>query len=148
MVRGLTVSDVSEIYELRRMLEPVLIRRTFDQVTEDDLARCEELIATMEKTSDIALWSKLNGRFHALLSGPDGDMRTVRLVESLRDASMPYVALSLYGREDELARSNDDHKRIVRAYRQRDLALVTELNDLHLQATIEIIRQKLSAPEG
>jgi DNA-binding GntR family transcriptional regulator len=61
---------------------------------------------------------------------------------------MPYVALSLYGREDELARSNDDHKRIVRAYRQRDLALVTELNDLHLQATIEIIRQKLSAPEG
>lgn len=144
MVRGLTLSDVSEIYELRRNLEPLLIKRTFAQVTEEDLIQCEDLIATMERTTDITLWSKLNGRFHALLSGTEQEIRTIRLVEGLRDASMPYVALSLYGREDELSRSNEDHKRIIDAYRKQDLEQATKLNDLHLQATIEIIRQKLS----
>lgn len=148
MVRGLTISDVSEIYDLRRKLEPMLIERTFSQVGPEDLLQCEALIETMEETSDIVRWSQLNGQFHALLSGPDQDIRTARLVESLRDASMPYVALSLYGREDELARSNVDHRLIIDAYRLRDLARATELNDIHLQATIKIIRQKLSAPES
>ncbi len=148
MVRGLTISDVSEIYELRRKLEPVLIERTFPSVTPDDLDECAALIETMEKTSDIVSWSQMNGQFHTLLSGPDQELRTARLVESLRDASAPYVALSLYGRDTELARSNDDHRNIVAAYRQQDLAQTIRLNDLHLQATIEIIREKFSAPEG
>lgn len=147
MVRGLTISDVSEIYELRRNLEPLLIKRTFDQVMEHDLIQCEALIATMEETSDISRWSQLNGQFHSLLSGPGHDIRTSRLVESLRDASMPYVALSLYGRDDELVRSNNDHKAIIDAYRQKNLASATHLNDLHLQATIKIIQEKLSVAE-
>lgn len=144
VVRGLTLADVEEIYELRRVLEPILIRRGFAGVTPDHLAEAEALIAQMDATREITVWSQLNGRFHRALSGPVQSGRMSRMVEGLRDASMPYVALSLYGRADELERSNADHVEIVRAYRRHDCEAAVALNDRHLLATIELIAAKLT----
>lgn len=145
VVRGLTLADVEEIYELRRLLEPILIRRSFASVSSEHLAEAEALIAQMAATHEIAAWSQLNGRFHLALSGPVQTSRMSRLVEGLRDASMPYVALSLYGRVDELERSNADHVEIIHAYKCHDCEAAVSLNDRHLFATIKLIAAKLTA---
>lgn len=144
MVRGLTLADAIDLYELRVTLEPILIRRSFADVTAEDLAEAVRLIDQMASTADMAGWAQLNRRFHACLWSSHGDTRLFRLVEKLQDASMPYVAMSVYGARDELSRSDADHRAIVASYREGDCARVIALNHHHLDATIVAIREKLA----
>lgn len=145
MVRGLTLTDVCDIYELRVALEPILIRRSFPDVTANQLAAAEDLHARMCATGDMAAWSQMNRRFHAVFWAGHDDTRLFRLIESLQDAALPYVAMSLYGRQDEIARSNVDHSAILAAYRAGDCEMAVALSVRHLEATITVIREKLAA---
>ena len=144
IVRGLTISDVAEIYELRLLLEPMLLRRNFATISKDQLSACEDLVKRMEIETDITAWSQLNAQFHALLMGAESEQRLPRLVEMLSNAAMPYVTLSLYGRIDELKRSNSEHRALLAAYRTHDLQKVVSLTELHLQTTIDLISNKLT----
>ena len=148
MVRGLTLPDVRDIYELRLVLEPILIRRSFPLVTEDGLTEAESLIARMAATADMTEWSQMNRDFHAIFWQSHRETRLFRMAESLQDAAMPYVAMSLYGRGDEIARSDTDHRAILAAYRRQDCEGAVSLNQRHLEATIDIIREKLTEAEG
>lgn len=146
-VRGLTLADVVEIYDLRLMLEPLLIERNFSHIRNIDFARCEDLLLKMETTNDVTEWSRLNAEFHTLLGGSAPSSRLAKIIDGLRDASMPYVTLSLYGQEHELVRSRIEHKQLVEAYREADLARVIALTKAHLGSTIKIIHNKLKRPE-
>lgn len=147
IVRGLTLADATDLYQIRGVLEPILIRRSFDQVAAGDLSGAEGLIAQMAATGDMALWAQLNRRFHACLWAGHEDTRLFRLIENLQDAAMPYVAMSIYGSAEELTRSDADHRAMLEAYRARDCAQAIALNERHLAATIAAIREKLSASE-
>lgn len=148
MVRGLTLPDVCDIYELRLALEPILIRRSFPSVSQDALSEAQEMIVRMAATADMAEWSQMNRHFHAIFWLSHRETRLFRIVESLQDAAMPYVAMSLYGRDDEIERSNIDHRAILAAYRQGDCEHAVTLNHRHLEATITIIREKLEGSES
>lgn len=145
MVRGLTLTDVSDIYELRLALEPILIRRSFPDVTADQMEAAADLHSRMCATTDMAEWSQMNRRFHAVFWLGHDDTRLFRLVESLQDAALPYVAMSLYSREDEITRSNIDHDAILAAYRAGDCDQAVALSVHHLRATIAVIREKMAA---
>lgn len=142
-VRGLTLADVVEIYDLRMMLEPLLIESNFGHVGDIDFTKCEELIQRMGNTSDVTAWSRLNAEFHTLLVGSARSSRLAKIVEGLRDASMPYVTVSLYGQNNELSRSNTEHRQLVAAYNEADLDRIINLTKSHLRSTIQIIENKL-----
>lgn len=142
--RGMTVAEldveaVNEIYAMRKLVEPILIRRTITSVTEADIARGRELIEAMEETEDLLDFTSLNEKFHEVTMKYD-DSWTSRIVQMLAGASSPYVSISLRLRPEQIEESHVAHRNILKAVAARDTERVVELEVEHLDSTLQILR--------
>jgi DNA-binding GntR family transcriptional regulator len=139
-VRELSLEEVREIYELRILLEPMLLRRSVPGLTEDLLTTAAGLWRRMGEEDDLSRWAELNREFHAVLFSPAAGSRLAEIVAGLRDSATPFVALSLrkpHQRED----SNAEHGRLIELLRAGDIDAAEELSRRHLAATLRIIEE-------
>jgi DNA-binding GntR family transcriptional regulator len=90
-------------------------------------------------TEDITRWTELNLEFHAALWASQDLTRLAQLIKTLRDASAPYVSLSLYFQPSHIGPSNVEHGEMLELYRKRDVERATEQTLAHLDGTLRII---------
>ncbi|WP_322045626.1 GntR family transcriptional regulator [Paraburkholderia sp. J67] len=139
-VRGLTADDVSEIYELRMMLEPMLAARACARAS---VAQLEAAQASHEAMSGIApsseQWALLNEEFHQHLMACEAHTRLFEVVRGLALLARPYVSLSMYVQPDIMANNNEEHAQLLAAWRARDAAAVHEQTRVHLLNTRDAI---------
>lgn len=142
MLRELDLSEVREIYELRRMLEPVSIRKAVERITDEEIDRADRLREAMEAERGRGEWVELNRRFHAVFSDAAGSPRLCAILKGLRDGAAVYVGLSLRGQErarrDEADR---DHRELVTAFRLRRAEEAVEIVLRHLDATMAALER-------
>lgn len=136
LVKALDVSEVREIYELRIALEPIMVRRVIHKITEQHLAKATELHKQMETTTDVAAWTDLNRRFHAVFSEPDRDSRLARILDGLSDSASVFVSLVLDAQLRSMAGANAEHKQLIEVYRARDEQAAVELTVQHHSETL------------
>src|SRR5947207_973202 len=60
VVRALEVAEVREIYELRMVLEPILLRRAAARLDAAAVDRAQELQEQMAVEADVSRWAELN----------------------------------------------------------------------------------------
>jgi DNA-binding GntR family transcriptional regulator len=151
VVRSLSVAEVKEIYELRMVLEPLALRRTFDQLPPDVFKAANELIRRMDHESDTARWADLNREFHDLFIAPVASTRLGHILAGLRDSASVYVGVSLESDPSQLTHAGAEHRDFVKAFRQGDLERAIDITTAHLQATVDAIaasESQRSAPAG
>lgn len=141
VVRTLDIEEVREIYELRITLEPLLIRRVIDQISDDELDHASELARRMQSETNLSAWVDLNREFHAIFGGADEGSRLAGILASLRDSASAYVSLSLEARPEQVLEANEEHAELVRLYRSRDADGVVELTVRHLHSTLDAIEK-------
>lgn len=139
VVKGLTLADVAEIYEIRIMLEPLLAQKSVDLLSDDALNKAKSIHATMLHTKNPHEWSALNKEFHLVLMNNQSHTRLYEMVKSLFILAVPYVSLSLFIQPSDIERDNRDHAAILNAYEQKNAIKVNELLSQHLHDTLEII---------
>ncbi|MFI5957551.1 GntR family transcriptional regulator [Cryptosporangium sp. NPDC051539] len=140
-VRRLDLSEVQELYELRMVLEPLMVRRMINSVPEQALGDAERLLRRMTKTKDNAAWSELNRQFHALFAEAGRESRLALILSGLRDSASPYVSLSLGASPARRAESDVEHAQLVEHYRARDVQAVVRLTVQHLRTTLATIER-------
>lgn len=136
LVRSLKMSEVREIYELRMALEPLMVDRVINALSEEQLQYAEGLHQRMESEDDIGIWVNLNRQFHAAFNQPDLGSRLAEILDNLRDSAAPYVALSLNSRRQQVVEAHDEHGQLLDMYRRRDKDGVTRVTVQHLQSTL------------
>lgn len=141
LVRKLDVNEVRELYELRIVLEPIHVRRVFDQVLDEHIETAASLIEKMENTEDLGDWAELNRQFHSILTAVDHESRLAKILSGLRASASQFVSLSLAASEQRLRESNLEHRELVDLYRARDLDAVLQLTVQHLQTTLTTIEE-------
>jgi DNA-binding GntR family transcriptional regulator len=141
VVRSLDLDEVREIYELRITLEPLMVRRVVDRLTDEQLAEAEELARRMREETNLSVWVDLNRDFHAIFSETSDGSRLAGILASLRDSASAYVSLSLEARPEQVPEANEEHSELVRLYRDRDANGVVELTLRHLRSTLSAIEQ-------
>jgi len=119
------------IVELRRKIEVFIISSCLDQITEEDIQTLEDILEEIkdacQRGAKLAL-TNLDIRFHeAIIQACDDQglftiWQTVTLRMSMR-----------YHRHGELMESYDEHKRIIDAIRDRDLAETIAAIEANLQ---------------
>lgn len=139
VVRELELAEVQEIYELRMTLEPLMVRRSIDGLTEERLHQAEELLTRMESEEDIHAWSDLNRAFHAVLMRSAEGTRLAGILTGLRDSAAAYVMLSLRARSEQVSEANVEHRQLLDLYRRRDTEAAIDLTVTHLKSTLAAI---------
>lgn len=141
IVKGLTFEKLNEIYELRTILEPMLIKKAFEFVSNDDINEAYEVHKASLKTTDINEWINLNSKFHSIFWSYAKNTLVYGIVENLRINAYAYISLSLHTNKSHIITSNNDHLSLIDAFKNKNLNAILHINDKHLKDTLNIIKE-------
>lgn len=139
VVRELDLDEVIEMYEIRKALEPLALRRAAERITPGDLAEADALLKAMDNEKNAAAWIELNSRFHGVFERAAGAPFLQSVVKSVQDVAAIYVAHSLQLSPSRLAAGNREHRAILHALRRKDVETAQSLLVKHLDSTVQSI---------
>lgn len=142
IVKRLTYSELQEIINLCRILEPEAMRQVVEAVDEETLQEARAIAREMEDETDPVRWTELNREFHAVITNATPSHRLRSILQGLRDSAAPYVALATRrrGREQHL-RANRQHLEILDSLEARDADRAADLARIHVDLTIEALEE-------
>lgn len=143
----LTLGKALEWINLRRLIETDLISAAIDKLTDDDLAKAEQVLGAfnraMEQREEIERWSDYNFEFHATLYAPANRPETMKILESLHRKCDRYLRLQLLG-GDHIKRAEAEHQQLIELCRKRDKRAAKSLTNEHIMGIQKDIVEALS----
>ncbi|HZD00827.1 MAG TPA: GntR family transcriptional regulator [Actinomycetes bacterium] len=139
VVHELDMSELEELYEIRKALEPLGLRKTLERLTDAELSAAAALQERMDQETDAGAWTELNWRFHTLIQQPAHSPRLSALIKSLQDASAQYVGHSLLKVSGRMNEGNAEHHGILDALGARDADRAAKILHDHLDRTLKAI---------
>jgi DNA-binding GntR family transcriptional regulator len=149
VVAALSANEVAELFELRALIEPALLRHSAPRLTEPEY---RELNAILDeygaelRAQHVARWGELNTRFHMVMYRHAGRPRSLSIAESLLRSCDLHTRLQLaYTNGQE--RAEGEHAELVRLCKD---GRIDEACDL-LRSHIEYVGRALGdllAPKG
>jgi DNA-binding GntR family transcriptional regulator len=131
-----TQADLSEIYEMRLLLEVPAVGRLADgDLPGDRAARLTRLVNTIERTArrgDLAGNLAADRDFHLTLLAAVGNCRLVDAVARLRDQTRLHN-LRAINADGRLVASADEHRPLLTAIMRQDARTAERLMRLHLE---------------
>lgn len=144
-VRGLSIGEAREIFELRLALEPALTSLAAQSATTADQGLARAALDQLE--SEVANGGPetgtLNCAFHEALMKPADRPLTFQTVMRLQVLAERYVKLHLAA-EGRGQRAQDEHRRLLQAWRRRDGIAIERLLTAHLQRTLDDLLAEMS----
>ncbi len=148
VVSSLSLSEISEVVDLRTRIEPDLLTKAIPCLTPDDLEEANGVLDQFEtafKEGDVATWGELNWRFHSTLYAPSDCALTMGILESLHHLNQRYtrIQISLTKWEQRAAR---EHRALLTACRKKDKRAAAVLLKNHIrtagQALIRLLEEQ------
>lgn len=136
VVSEISVAEIRDVFDLRALLEPRLLRASAPRLGADDfktLARRLEEFATGLEARNVGRWGELNTAFHMALYARADLPRTSAVVASLLQTSDRYTRLQL-SRTQALDRADREHKEIVSLLRKKRVGDAARLLVSHIEA--------------
>lgn len=136
VVSSLSLAEITELFDLRALIEASLMRRAVPRITRDDLRHAADVLARYDQAfreRRVREWAELNWEFHSVLLAPAGRSRTLALVQNLHHQSERYMRMQLALTGGE-SRADAEHRGILAAARQGDSASAARLAARHIRA--------------
>jgi DNA-binding GntR family transcriptional regulator len=148
VVHHLDLDELREVFELRRVLEPMVMELAIPRMTEEIVDHLDSLCDAMESTFDRPTWVELNREFHGVFMETSGWPRLASIVGALHDSASPFVALALRFRHDLFDIGNRDHRALADAARTKDVnAAMANIVD-HMNITRSAIEDRMPESGG
>lgn len=150
VVTPITQEDIIEIYHLRSLLEGVVVEKSLQHLTEEDVSELGYILHKMEtlelseETHD--KYSELNKKFHEILRKGSPWTRTKKIVDNLGVSPIAPKLLAPY-----YEKTQQEHRRIYEAVLRKDSEELKIALQYHLLRTknnlIEVL-QKMNEEKG
>ena len=134
-VSELSPAEISELFELRALLEPRLLRRSAPRLTAEDYATLDRINAEYRvemRALNPARWGELNTRLHLHLMSRADQPRTLAIVTALLQNTDRYTRLQLSLTGGGRTRAEKEHLTLVRLCRAGDVAGACKLLTAHI----------------
>jgi DNA-binding GntR family transcriptional regulator len=144
-VTTLTPQDVQEIYEVRALIEPEVVRQVTPVIPDEVLEKVEKSLEEVEEQAD---YVKSVIAFHDTVAGFVENMLLREIVDAVDRRAIRvrrYAQLRLRLHDTE---SHAEHCAVVRAMRQRDADRAAELMMIHIENSAQRMRELSSAVEA
>jgi DNA-binding GntR family transcriptional regulator len=136
LVAELSPAEIGELFELRALLEPRLLRRSAPRLTADDYLALDRINAEYSaemRTMNPGRWGELNNRLHLRLLSRAAQPRTLAIVTALLQNTDRYTRLQLSLSRGGRTRAIDEHTALVRFCRDGDVPGACRLLTAHIR---------------
>jgi DNA-binding GntR family transcriptional regulator len=137
------ISERIGIYHIRVALEAYASRLAATRITDDELARVQQLLERSIALPPDAIEERVlvNNQFHSLVFRASGVAQLVRAIETYGEYFIDERGLQRFGPK-ETRKAVADHRAIVSALRRRDGDEAERLTRRHLLAAFDTISQE------
>ena len=136
IVSELSSEDVHDIYEIRRVLEPLAMRQAVPEISDALLARLRHLHKSMLDEPYSADWVDRNRVFHMAVYETAASARLAAIIRNLQDASVMYIGASLINDPSLREDANKGHAEILEALERRDADAAVKALSEHLRSSV------------
>lgn len=115
IVSGLSIDEIDDVFELRKLLEPRLLASSAPAMSAEHFAAVAGMETAFEEAmseGDIARWGVLNADFHMALYARATQPRTLSIVSGLLQTSDRYTRLQLQ-RGSSIERAQREHNELI-----------------------------------
>ena len=143
IVTSLSPAEVEDVFALRSLLEPRLLRASIGGLTQEDLAGLDAIQSEFNaaiKSRDTGRWGTLNARLHLAMYARAGLPRTLSIVTGLLQTSERYTRIQL-ATKAAWQRAQAEHAELVELCRAGNAEAACALLVQHIAA----VQQDLAA---
>ena len=140
-VRSLSPEEISDLYEMRILIETFALRKTVAAVTEDQLDQLTRIAATLPTDADGEVWSAARQDFYRQLYSIGNTPRVVSTIMQFR-AEVSRYTMTL---ADLRTRT---HQELLSRVRLRDPDLAAAWLESHLREVAQELRRQVVTPVG
>lgn len=147
VVAEFSLGDVEELFGLRFILEPRLLRMSAPKLEPADFDALHAILADYSRhirAGNIIRWGELNTEFHRRLYHRAGQPRTEAFVNGLLVSSDRYTRIQLSS-TDGVRRAEDEHQEMLSLCEARKIDEACRLLEAHIAAVGEALKQLLAA---
>jgi DNA-binding GntR family transcriptional regulator len=146
VVPALSADDVEELFSIRALLEPEVLKLSIPHLTEEDFSEADAVLSDYEKElrSDdhVSAWGRINWQFHSILYSRANQPRFMAIIRNVNNSGERYTRLQLYLTHG-MKRANEEHHQILEFCRQRDQARACKLLRQHIEYAGESLKEAL-----
>lgn len=140
-VRGINAVELREIYEMRVLLEPEVIRRAVPRMSPAAIDKATQLQHQIAGDVTIAERAVLNRRFHRVFLDACDSRLLAQTVAQLQDKYAAYNVAIEHRDLGRHERANGEHEAILKAARDRDVEAATAAILHHITAPLYMARE-------
>jgi DNA-binding GntR family transcriptional regulator len=146
VVAAFSLADVEELFELRRLLEPRLLRASAPELDAADFKALQAILTAYSghiQAGNVIRWGELNTEFHLRLYARAGQPRTEAFVSGLLVSSDRYARIQLSS-TDGVKRAEEEHAALLKLCEARKVKEACRLLEAHIAGVGEALRQLLA----
>src|SRR5215468_3530051 len=146
VVPALSPDDIEELFSIRALLEPEILKRSIPHLTDADFSEAEAILRTyvseLRRDDHVSAWGRLNWQFHSILYSRANLPRSMAIIRNVNNSGERYTRLQLYLTHG-MKRANEEHHRILELCRERDVSAACKLLREHIEYAGQSLKQVL-----
>ncbi|HKN36282.1 MAG TPA: GntR family transcriptional regulator [Terriglobales bacterium] len=137
VVSLLSCDEIEELFEMRAILEPEVLRVSIPNLTDSDFAQAANVLdtydAALRNEGNVAEWGRLNWVFHSTLYKGAHRPQFMAVIRNINFNGERYIRLQLYLTR-ALERAREEHRTLLELCRKRDVEAACELLARHIRS--------------
>ena len=134
-VADMSLKDVTEVFELRSILEELAAELAAERITNEEIEALEQHLVEIrnhmnEKNLDKVVQADI--LFHEILYKASRNDRLVEMIHNLREQTLRFRTLSM-SQTGRLAKTWDEHRQLVEAISDRDVERARQIARIHME---------------
>jgi DNA-binding GntR family transcriptional regulator len=146
VVPQLSPNDIEELFAIRALLEPEVLKHSIPHLTMADFSEAETLLnkymAELRREDHISEWGQLNLKFHSVLYSRAQRPNFMSIIRNVNQKGERYTRLQLYLTHG-IKRANEEHYQILELCRKREIVAACKLLRQHIQHAGQSLKQVL-----
>lgn len=134
-VAGLSLKDITDVFEIRRAVEGLAAELAAERITDDELETLERylvIIAEQIEEGDLNKVVETDTKFHTLLYQASRNNRLTQIINNLREQIQRFRTTSL-AYPGRMKNALEEHRRIVEAISSRDGEQARRIAQEHIE---------------
>ena len=146
IVPELSPSDIEELFAIRALLEPEVLKLSIPRLTPADLGQAETVLnkymSELRREEHMENWGRMNWQFHSILYSRAERPHFMSIIRNVNHNGERYTRLQLYLTHG-MKRANEEHHQILELCRKNEVAAACKLLRQHIQHAGQSLKQVL-----